>query len=140
MQQNPRQYYHKNDGKNEIAAPLLSYVYLNCIILISNNVCFAQKFLCNFIHQKPRCALSQNVLKNCTYSALQQIVPAKFISTLSFKMSTLRKILYDSTQQTITRIWGKMEQQRPLLNYMHSNYIIVISSHIYVVHNSFVQF
>ena len=66
MQQNQRQNYHQNFGKNEIAMPLLSYTYSNCIIVISYNIYSVQKFLCNFILQKPRSEDPKNFGKSET--------------------------------------------------------------------------
>ena len=36
--------------ENEVAAPLMSYVYQNWIIVISNDTYFVHKFSHNFIH------------------------------------------------------------------------------------------
>ena len=50
----------RNLEKTEQQRPLLSYIYPNCIIVISNDIYFVCKFLCNFIHQKPRSAYPNN--------------------------------------------------------------------------------
>ena len=104
--------------------------------VISNNTYLAWKFLYGFIHQKPRYALSQNFWKICEYSALQQAMPAKFISMLYFNESKLRAKFCmipcnRIRESTITRILQKTEQQRPLQSYVYPNCIIVISNDIY---------
>ena len=51
-------------GKTEKQLSLLSYMYCYCIIDISNHTYFVCKFLCNFIHQKPRSTFSKKFGKN----------------------------------------------------------------------------
>ena len=60
---NPRQSYHDNFRKSRIATPLLSCMYPNCIIVLSNDAYFVYKFYCNFIHQKPKSTYPKNFLK-----------------------------------------------------------------------------
>ena len=47
-------------GKTGQQRPLLSYVYPNYIIIISNDIYFVHKFSCNSIQQKPRSAYPKN--------------------------------------------------------------------------------
>ena len=95
--------------KVEKQHPLQSYTNRKCIIVISVNTYFTYKFLCNFIQQKSKSALSEEFWKKYDYSTPQQVMPAKFISMLSFKASTLQAKLCDRIQdRTIARIFGKM--------------------------------
>ena len=47
-------------------SPLVSYIYPSCIITISNDIHFVHKFLCNFIHERPKSAYSKNSRKRVT--------------------------------------------------------------------------
>ena len=119
--------------------------HLKCVIVISKNVYVAYKFLCDFIQQITRSAFSQNSWKNCDNSASQQGMLAKIISSSFCKVSILHsKFCTISCNRirgrTITRILGKMEQQRSLPKYMYPNCITVISNDIYFVHKYLCNF
>ena len=51
-------------GKTEQQCLLLNYMHSNCIISISNNIYYVNKFLFNFIPWKPRSAYPKNSGKN----------------------------------------------------------------------------
>ena len=55
----------------------MSNIQLKCIIVISNNVHHAYKFLCDFIQQNTRSALSQKLWKNCDNSTLSNLCSQK---------------------------------------------------------------
>ena len=52
--------------KTKWQRPLLNYMYPNRIIAISNDIYFAYKFSCNFIHQKLRSAYPKSFGKSET--------------------------------------------------------------------------
>ena len=94
-----------------------------------------QNFI-RFLLMESKTELSQEFWKNCDYSNTQKAMLAKIILISSCKISILHvkfcMIPYNRIRdRTITKILGKMKQQRPLLGYMHPNCIIIISIDIY---------
>ena len=57
------------------------------MIITSNNIYLAYKFLRGFIQWNTRSAFSRNSEKTCDYSAPYQAMPAKTTSMSSFKIS-----------------------------------------------------
>ena len=123
----------------------MSYMQLICIIVISNNVHLTYKFLCDFIQQITKSAFSPIFRRNSEISAIYNAMFAKIISILSCKISIFHAKFCTFPCNRIqsratTKIWGKTEQQRPLLSHAYPKYIIVIYNSIYFGHTFLCNF
>ena len=89
-QQKPRYNYNEYLFFKKQQRSLLNYKHVKCIIVISNNVYLAYKFLSDFIQQNTRYAFSQKFQKNCGNSYAYKLrLRYKYIAC---------KIVYDSMQ------------------------------------------
>ena len=96
--------------KTEQQRPLLRYMYQNCIIVISNDMYFAYKFLSNFILQKPRSAYPKNFGKSEQQRPLlRYIYPNRtiFISVNIYVYTFLCNSIHQKPRSTYSKNSGK---------------------------------
>ena len=119
--------------------PLLqSSFYLNCIIVVSNNMNFAYKFMDDFIQQKPRFYNTKNFRKNTFTASFSKLHTHKLHQchlqcNVSMLLIEFYKILCNgSRDKIIIKILEKTEKQSPLQSYTYLNCITVISNNTYL--------